>query len=110
MVVLRIGDVASNPVETGDARTLKAGHLVLAVGRVDRIGTSADFGVVGTAGGPWRTWRGGQFDVFVRLDGGLRPGFSGAALVNMEGQVMGLCTSALAPGAGVLIPAATVAR
>jgi len=110
LAVLRIGDVASSPVETGDARSLKAGHLVLAVARVDRLGTSADFGVVGTAGGPWRTWRGGQFDAFIRLDGGLRPGFSGAALADMQGRVMGLCTSALAPGAGMLIPTTTVAR
>ncbi|KWI96367.1 LuxR family transcriptional regulator [Burkholderia ubonensis] len=110
LAVLRMGDVASSPVETGDARSLKAGHLVLAVARVDRFGASADFGVVGTAGGSWRTWRGGQFDAFVRLDGGLRPGFSGAALADMQGRVMGLCTSALAPGAGMLIPASTVAR
>ncbi|MEM5431034.1 S1C family serine protease [Cupriavidus oxalaticus] len=110
LAVLRLDGVELNPVETGDARTLKAGHLVLAVARVDRLGTSADFGVVGTASGPWRTWRGGQFDVFVRLDGGLRPGFSGAALADMQGRVMGLCTSALASGAGILIPAMTVAR
>ncbi|CAG2158228.1 Putative serine protease HtrA [Cupriavidus yeoncheonensis] len=110
LAVLRLDGVELSPVETGDARSLKAGHLVLAVARVDRLGTSADFGIVGTAGGPWRSWRGGQFDAFVRLDGGLRPGFSGAALTDMQGRVMGLCTSALVPGAGVLIPAATVAR
>jgi S1-C subfamily serine protease len=110
LAVLRLDGVELNPVETGDARSLKAGHLVLAVARVDRLGTSADFGVVGTASGPWRTWRGGQFDAFVRLDGGLRPGFSGAALADMQGRVMGLCTSALAPGAGIVIPASTVAR
>ncbi|GAB3625847.1 Periplasmic pH-dependent serine endoprotease DegQ [Pandoraea terrae] len=110
LAVLRVGGVELNPVETGDASALRAGHLVLAVARVDRLGTSADFGVVGTASGPWRTWRGGQFDAFVRLDGDLRPGFSGAALVDMKGRVMGLCTSALAPGAGILIPATTVGR
>lgn len=110
LAVLRLDGVELNPVESGDARSLKAGHLVLAVARVDRLGTSADFGVVGTASGPWRTWRGGQFDTFVRLDGGLRSGFSGAALADMQGRVMGLCTSALVPGAGIVIPALTVAR
>ncbi|UVE68930.1 S1C family serine protease [Burkholderia pyrrocinia] len=110
LAVLRLDGVELNPVESGDARSLKAGHLVLAVARVDRLGTSADFGVVGTASGPWRTWRGGQFDTFVRLDGGLRPGFSGAALADMQGRVMGLCTSVLVPGAGIVIPALTVAR
>nr|WP_254700326.1 response regulator transcription factor [Trinickia violacea] len=44
----------------------------------------------------------------MRLDGGLRPGFSGAALADMRGQVMGICTSALMRGAGRVIPGMTV--
>ncbi|MFL9866601.1 trypsin-like peptidase domain-containing protein [Paraburkholderia fungorum] len=108
LAVLKLDDVDIDPVESGDARSLKAGHLVVAVARADGLGASADFGVVGAVGGSWRTWRGGQLDAFVRLDGGLRPGFSGAALADMRGHVMGICTSALARGAGILIPAATV--
>ncbi|MEW6345680.1 MAG: trypsin-like peptidase domain-containing protein [Paraburkholderia sp.] len=110
LAVLKLDGVNLDPVESGDAGSLKAGHLVLAVARADGLGASADFGVVGAVGGPWRTWRGGQLDAFVRLDGGLRPGFSGAALADMRGQVMGICTSALARGVGILIPSATVAR
>lgn len=110
LAVLRLDGVDQDPVESGDAGSLKAGHLVLAVARVDGTGASADFGVVGTAAGAWRTWRGGQFDAFVRLDGGLRPGFSGAALADMRGLAMGICTSALVRGAGILIPALTVTR
>ncbi len=110
LAALKVDGVDLDPVGSGDARSLKAGHLVLAVARADGLGASADFGVVGNVGGPWRTWRGGQLDAFVRLDGGLRPGFSGAALVDVRGQVMGICTSALSRGAGILIPAATVER
>ncbi|WP_100249351.1 S1C family serine protease [Paraburkholderia ginsengiterrae] len=110
LAVLKLDGIEIDPVESGDAGSLKAGHLVLAVARADGLGASADFGVVGAVGGPWRTWRGGQLDAFVRLDGGLRPGFSGAALADMRGQVVGICTSALARGAGMLIPATTVAR
>lgn len=110
VAVLKLDGVDLDPVESGDARSLKAGHFVLAVAREDGVGTSADFGVIGNAGGPWRTWRGGQLDAFVRLDGGLHPGFSGAALANVRGQVMGICTSALARGAGMVIPGVTVER
>ncbi|WNC95110.1 trypsin-like peptidase domain-containing protein [Paraburkholderia sp. FT54] len=110
VAVLKLDGVELDPVESGDARSLKAGHLVLAVARGDGFGTSADFGVIGSAGGPWRTWRGGQIDAFVRLDGGLHPGFSGAALADVRGQVMGICTSALARGAGIVIPGMTVER
>jgi serine protease Do len=110
LAVLKLDGVDLDPVESGDARSLKPGHLALAVARVDELGVSADFGVIGSTGGPWRTWRGGQLDALVRLDGGLRPGFSGAALADMRGQVMGICTSALARGAGMVIPVATVER
>jgi S1-C subfamily serine protease len=108
--VLKLDGVDLDPIETGDARSLKPGHLALAVARVDDSGISADFGVIGGTGGAWRTWRGGQLDAYVRLDGGLRPGFSGAALADMRGQVVGICTSALMRGAGIVIPAMTVER
>nr|WP_246217409.1 S1C family serine protease [Paraburkholderia panacisoli] len=108
--VLKLDGVDLDPIDSGDARSLKPGHLALAVARADELGTSADFGVIGSTGGPWRTGRGGQLDAFVRLDGGLRPGFSGAALADMRGQVMGICTSALVRGAGMVIPAMTVER
>ena len=110
VAVLKLDGVDLDPVESGDARSLKAGHLVLAVARGDEFGASADFGVIGSAGGPWRTWRGGQLDAFVRLDGGLHPGFSGAAVADARGQVMGICTSALARGFGIVIPGMTVDR
>ncbi|EEA04618.1 PDZ/DHR/GLGF domain protein [Burkholderia sp. H160] len=108
--VLKLDGVDLDPVESGDARSLKPGHLALAVARADELGTGADFGVIGSTGGPWRTWRGGQIDAFVRLDGGLRPGFSGAAIADMRGQVMGICTSALMRGAGMVIPGMTIER
>ncbi|MEM5434632.1 S1C family serine protease [Paraburkholderia diazotrophica] len=108
--VLKLDGVDLDPIESGDARSLKPGHLALAVARADEPGISADFGVIGSTGGAWRTWRGGQLDAFVRLDGGLRPGFSGAALADMRGQVMGICTSALMRGAGIVIPGMTVER
>ncbi|WP_087043419.1 trypsin-like peptidase domain-containing protein [Caballeronia ptereochthonis] len=110
LAALKLDGVDLDPVECGDARSLKPGHLVLAVARADGFGAGADFGVIGSTGGPWRTWRGGQVDAFVRLDGGLHPGFSGAALADVRGQVMGICTSALARGAGMLIPGMTVER
>ncbi|WP_326489865.1 S1C family serine protease [Paraburkholderia sp. HP33-1] len=110
LAVLKLDGVDLDPVASGDARSLKPGHLALAVARADDSGISADFGVIGSIAGPWRTWKGGQLDAFVRLDGGLRPGFSGAALADMRGQVMGICTSALMRGTGIVIPGMTVER
>lgn len=95
----------------GDAAELSVGHLVLAVGRTDpELGVSASFGIISQLGGKWRTWRGGEIDRLIRLDVAIHLGFSGGALVNTEGRVLGINTSALARGAGITIPAVTVNR
>jgi serine protease Do len=110
IAVLKLDAADLAPVERGAAASLKAGHFVLAVARADGPNVSADCGVIGSVGGPWRTWRGGQLDAYVRLDGGLSPGFSGAALADARGQVAGMCTSGLARGPGIVVPAATIER
>lgn len=99
--------------ETGDAGSLKAGNLVLAVGRREGSGDEsfpAGLGMVSHAGGPWRTWRGGEIDRFLRLDIAIFLGFSGGALVNAEGRALGINTTGLARGAGLIVPASTVNR
>ena len=99
--------------DTGDAAALKVGHLVLAVGRREGNGEEgfpAGLGMVSLAGGPWRTWRGGEIDRFLRLDLAIFLGLSGGPLVNAEGRILGLNTTGLARGQGLSIPASTVNR
>jgi S1-C subfamily serine protease len=99
--------------EIGDAASLKVGHLVLAVGRRegnDDESFPAGLGMVSLAGGPWRTWRAGEIDWFLRLDLAIFLGFSGGPLVTAEGRVLGINTTGLARGQGLAIPASTVNR
>ena len=70
----------------------------------------ASFGHVGAVAGAWRSWRGGQLDRYLRLDGGLYPGLMGAPVCDAQGQVLGLASAALARHHGIVIPAATVDR
>ncbi|MEJ7616619.1 MAG: S1C family serine protease [Pyrinomonadaceae bacterium] len=93
-----------------DSAPLGVGHIVLALGRAGEHGVSASFGVVSAIGGAWRTWRGGEIDQLLRLDLAIYLGFSGGALIDAEGRVLGINTSGLARGAGVAIPAVTVNR
>jgi S1-C subfamily serine protease len=87
------------------------GSLVLAVGRADpEQGVSASLGVVGILGNNWRTRRGGEIDRLIRPDISIFIGFSGGALVNTEGQILGINTTGLSRGAGLTIPASTVNR
>jgi serine protease Do len=110
IAVLRVGDPAVDAAKTPSEASIKAGNIVLALGRRGGNGVSASFGVISAVGGPWRTWRGGQIEQFIRPDISIYTGFSGGALVDVQGHVIGLNTSGLTRGAGVTIPASTVSR
>jgi S1-C subfamily serine protease len=115
LAVLRVEghDAGANnaPAQVADASMLKVGHLVLAVGRAQpERGVGASFGIVGMTGEGWRTWRGGEIDRLIRPDVSVFIGFSGGALVDVEGRIVGINTTGLARGAGLTIPALTVDR
>lgn len=101
------GDDAAKTVP--DA-SIKPGNLVLALGRRGGEGVSTSFGAVSAISGAWRSWRGGQIDQFIRPDVNIYIGFSGGALVDVEGRVIGINTTGLTRGTGVTLPASTVSR
>jgi serine protease DegQ len=93
-----------------DSASLKLGHFVLALGRSRSANVVASAGIVGAAGGEWRTWRGGRLDRHIRLDLNLYPGFSGGPLVNPQAKVVGINTRGLGRGRPVVIPVSNVNR
>jgi S1-C subfamily serine protease len=86
----------------------RVGELVVALGRAGG-GVRASFGMVAGVNGPWRTAGGGRVDRWIEVDGALPPGFSGGPLIDVEGGVIGLNTSALSRGGGTL-PVTTLRR
>jgi S1-C subfamily serine protease len=109
LAVLTLQGAELPTVEVGDADSFKVGHLVLAVARPGERGLSASWGIISALGGPWRTWHGGQIDQFIRLDLTLYPGFSGGALIDAQGGVLGINTAG-PRGMVLTIPASTVNR
>lgn len=98
-----------DPVTTTAHNELEVGNLTLAVGRIHwERGVTASFGIVSALGDKWRTWRGGEIDRLIRPDVSIFIGFSGGALIDVEGRVIGINTTGLARGAGLTIPASTV--
>jgi S1-C subfamily serine protease len=91
------------------APSLRTGEIVLAVGRHEP-GVLAAMGIVSTAGGPWKTWRGGQLDSLLRLDIGAYPRSSGSVVLDSQGRFAGMLTGGLTRTAPVAIPAATIDR
>jgi S1-C subfamily serine protease len=110
LAVLRVTGETTGAAKTVPDASIKPGNLVLALGRRGANGVSASFGVISAVGGPWRTWRGGQIERFIRPDVNIYTGFSGGALVDAEGRVIGLNTSGLTRGTGVTLPASAVSR
>jgi S1-C subfamily serine protease len=97
-------------VEPRAATDLKPGQLALAVGRSPDTGIGVALGVISGVSGPWRTWRGGRIEAFVRLDVALYPGCSGGAIVDASGAFIGLATGGLSRTSALAIPGETIAH
>jgi S1-C subfamily serine protease len=110
LAVLKIEAPGSSGTEPGRADAVQAGELALVVGRSPDSGVNASLGIISATSGPWRTWRGGQLDAYVRLDAKLFPQSSGGAVVNVRGEIVGIATSALSRIAGLAIPVSSVKR
>jgi len=98
------------PIRWATDPKLRVGDLTLALARTRRGNVVASSGIIsGLMQGPWRTWRGGELDQFVRPDLNMYSGFSGGPLLNSQGEFLGINTAAL-HRSGITIPAATVKR
>ncbi len=106
IAILKVPGLQIPVSEPADAASVKVGHIVLAIGR----GITASLGAVSSLSGAWRTWRGGSIDSFIRPDVGIYTGFSGGALIDAAGKVIGLNTSGLSRGGGLTLPSSTVSR
>ena len=110
LAVLKADTSDVTPLKISETDSIRPGNLLLAIGRSEETGVSAALGVVSSASGPRRTWRGGKLDRFLRLDIGLYPGASGGAVVDAEGAVIGIATSGLSRVSVLAIPVATIER
>jgi S1-C subfamily serine protease len=99
------------PIANTDDNELQIGNLALAVGRVHfERGVTAGLGIISVLGDKWRTWRGGAIDHLIRTDISIFIGFSGGALIDVQGRIIGINTTGIARGAGLTIPVSTVNR
>jgi S1-C subfamily serine protease len=69
----------------------------------------ASIGVVSAVGGPMRT-RGGVLEQYLRTDATPYPGFSGGALIDAGGRVLGILTTGLGGSAALAVPVAVAWR
>lgn len=110
LAFLKADGVILTPLAASDTGSLRAGMLAAVIGMTMDVGPSVSLGVLGAVGGPRRTWRGGTLDSFLRLDVNLYPSQSGAAVVDVDGRLMGMATPGLSRHSALAVPMATLQR
>lgn len=84
------------PVSNSDK--LNVGDFVVAIGNPFGLGQTITTGVVSALG---RTGLGIEgYENFIQTDASINPGNSGGALVNLNGELVGINTAIIAPGGG----------
>ncbi len=112
LAVLKINAANLVPIQVADAKSLKQGNLVFAVGRPWGDEAIVSAGIVSALGrfGRGHGW-GNQFkEGLIHTDLTLYPGFSGGPLADAGGRLVGVNSSVLGRDLSLAIPVETVAR
>lgn len=96
VIKVDVGDKPLKAIVLGDSDTLKVGQRVLAVGNPFGLGQTLTSGVISMTG---RTIRDHETVLknLIQTDAPINPGNSGGALINLDGELVGLCTAILSP-------------
>ena len=88
-------DVPLTAIPLADSSQLQVGDFVVAVGNPFGIGQTVTSGIVSAVGRSGL--RGLGYQNFIQTDASINPGNSGGALVNLQGQLVGINTASFNP-------------
>lgn len=98
LAVLKIEQKGLPVVTLGDSTKVQVGDIVLAIGNPFGVGQTLTMGVVSATG------RGGlgieEYEDFIQTDAAINPGNSGGALINTQGELVGINTAILSRSGG----------
>jgi serine protease Do len=98
IAVLKVDATGLPAIPLGDSTTMKAGNFVLAVGNPFGLNQTVTMGIVSATG------RGGlgieDYEDFIQTDAAINPGNSGGALVDVNGNLVGINTAILSGSGG----------
>lgn len=104
LAVLRARGPVPAPVPFGDARDLRVGQLVVALGTPLGLAGSVTAGIVSSLGRSLPTVAGRVVDEVIQTDAALNPGNSGGALADGRGRMVGVSTAVAGVGLGLAVP------
>ena len=104
LALLKVEDLGLTPAEVSDT-VPRVGQIALGVARSWSNALTASAGIVAVIGGPLRTGRGRSLEQIIRITAPMHDGFSGGAVIDASGRVIGIATAAQIRGLGVVIPA-----
>ncbi len=98
-------------IQFGDSSKVQVGDIVLAIGNPFGLGNTVTSGIISALNRS--QFRANSFDNFIQTDAAINPGNSGGALVNTQGEMIGLNTinisnSGGSQGIGFAIPSSLV--
>lgn len=85
-------------IKIADSDTLRVGDFAIAIGNPFGLGQTATSGIVSALGRSGLNLEG--LENFIQTDASINRGNSGGALVNLNGELIGINTAILAPGGG----------
>ena len=98
IAVIQINAKNLTAIQSGDSDALRVGDFVVAIGNPFSLGNSVTSGIVSAKG---RQGLGiEQYEDFIQTDAAINPGNSGGALVNLNGELVGVNTAILGPSGG----------
>ena len=115
VIAVKLSDISDDTMsqikiaEIGDSNQLQVGEQVVAIGNALGYGQSVTTGIVSAVNRQLEDSN--SENGFIQTDAAINPGNSGGALLNMQGQVIGINSAKLAPteveGMGYAIPVST---
>jgi putative serine protease PepD len=116
LAVIRVDDIELTPARFGSSAELEVGDIVMAIGNPLGLQSSVTEGIVSALGRTVTEPSGAALPDSIQTSAAINPGNSGGALVDLDGEVIGIPTLGLidpnsggtAAGIGFAIPSDTV--